>query len=588
MITQLPSKMRQHPAPRRPTRRRFRLRLLAIAVAAAMVLALPGHDATAQPAGDDNGFKVFSNSIVPLSKFGLRSEPTILSETQRQTTLQLHFSLATQNFDELEQRVARGETITPSEMMEKYSGNKTFFDTLVSWLRSQEFTITDTSPDYADVFAEGTVAQIQRSLGVQFAEVTYQGMTTPAAVTPPRLPREIGEHVIAIGGLQPFIQLKPHRLVPSAAPHAKSSSTPLLRRFAQLAAGSGTAAAPGAPPLVVADIARTYGADALGVTGEDQVIAILINTFPAMDDLRAFWAKNGLAVKDSQIQLVSLPGPNAKLPTPAGEESLDAEWASGIAPGATITIYATGSFEPSAFDRGFARIYADALRNPGLRQVSLSIGLREDDFDSGEIAAEHRLFRKLSGLGVTVFVSSGDAGSNPDHTGHGRGPDAVVEYEACDDAVVAVGGTTLERDAQGRLTVETGWSGSGGGVSKVVSRPAWQPSYGGIAGKGRLVPDVSAAAAPKALAVFNGKTVAYAGTSWSTPVWAGFAALLAQWRQHQSKPPLGFLAPLLYRLNTGFRDITAGNNGVYKAGAGWDPVTGIGVPDLKALSSALP
>jgi kumamolisin len=33
----------------------------------------------------------------------------------------------------------------------------------------------------------------------------------------------------------------------------------------------------------------------------------------------------------------------------------------------------------------------------------------------------------------------------------------------------------------------------------------------------------------------------------------------------------------------GFRDITQGDNGAYQAAVGWDPCTGLGVPDGNAL-----
>ena len=51
----------------------------------------------------------------------------------------------------------------------------------------------------------------------------------------------------------------------------------------------------------------------------------------------------------------------------------------------------------------------------------------------------------------------------------------------------------------------------------------------------------------------------------------------------------GLLQPLLYAGVSpgtdvaGFRDITSGNNGAYSAGPGWDPCTGLGVPDGAAL-----
>jgi kumamolisin len=79
------------------------------------------------------------------------------------------------------------------------------------------------------------------------------------------------------------------------------------------------------------------------------------------------------------------------------------------------------------------------------------------------------------------------------------------------------------------------------------------------------------------------------GTSWSAPIWAGFGALIAEAREKQGKKPLGFLAPALYKLppGVGIRDITSGSNGAFQAGPGWDPVTGLGVPDVKALIQAL-
>jgi kumamolisin len=56
---------------------------------------------------------------------------------------------------------------------------------------------------------------------------------------------------------------------------------------------------------------------------------------------------------------------------------------------------------------------------------------------------------------------------------------------------------------------------------------------------------------------------------------------------------LGLLQPALYAAAqpgvspAGFRDITAGDNGHYHAGAGWDPCTGLGVPDGTALLAVL-
>ncbi len=47
--------------------------------------------------------------------------------------------------------------------------------------------------------------------------------------------------------------------------------------------------------------------------------------------------------------------------------------------------------------------------------------------------------------------------------------------------------------------------------------------------------------------------------------------------------------PLLYPLlgTDAFRDIVSGSNGGFKAKAGYDEVTGLGVADVKALIAAL-
>ena len=105
------------------------------------------------------------------------------------------------------------------------------------------------------------------------------------------------------------------------------------------------------------------------------------------------------------------------------------------------------------------------------------------------------------------------------------------------------------------------------------------------------MPDVSSVAdTPGAFIIYDGKEQPIWGTSWSAPMWAGFSALVAEAREKQGKAALGFLAPHLYKLprGAGFRDITSGSNGAYQAGAGWDPVTGLGVPSVKALIEVLP
>ena len=89
--------------------------------------------------------------------------------------------------------------------------------------------------------------------------------------------------------------------------------------------------------------------------------------------------------------------------------------------------------------------------------------------------------------------------------------------------------------------------------------------------------------------ILNGQVQQIGGTSWSAPVWAGFCALINEARHKAGKPALGFLNPQLYPLlgTASLRDITAGSNGAFDAGSGYDMVTGLGVPNVAQLIQAL-
>ena len=132
---------------------------------------------------------------------------------------------------------------------------------------------------------------------------------------------------------------------------------------------------------------------------------------------------------------------------------------------------------------------------------------------------------------------------------------------------------------------------SGGGVSTKYPLPAWQktakvPKLGTKTGRG--VPDVAGDADPQTgyRVRVDGQDQVIGGTSAVAPLWAGLLALCNQ----RLGKPAGFLNATLYTgaaARAGLHDITVGNNGAYKAAAGWDACTGLGSPDGAALLAAL-
>jgi kumamolisin len=560
--------------------------------------------------------KVFQDSVTPLpEESGLTHNGLMVSaamDEHRDEPMSLLFSLAlpAQMQAQLEEKVAKGEIVSPQELAKSYTPNAADVDALISWLKKQGFEVTHISDDRTSVYARGTVAQIEKSLEVNMTRVTKDGITYTAAQNAPSLPAKVGKSVHAIIGLQPFRQAHKHSrwCVPAhgnRADLANNGTTTIgaaAKKGAQKGAAkkatknAGAPPAPttnvqNAPPYLVSEVLKAYSADGLTVTGKGQTIAILIDTFPDDKDLKAFWKRNKLKVTIQQIQKINVKG--GQLPPPEGEETLDVSWASGIAPGSKVRIYATGSLKFVDLDLALDRIISDLPSQPGMRQLSISLGLGERFMGGpqGEVATQHQKFLRLAAAGVNVFVSSGDAGSNPDATGHSSTGPTQAEYESSDPAVVGVGGTTLTLAANGTVSNEIGWTSGGGGKSIFFTRPSWQKGIGVPVGNERLVPDVSLTADPNkgALLVLHGQVIQIGGTSWSAPVWAGFCALLNEARVKANKPALPFLNPLLYPLmgTPSFRDIQAGSNGAFTAGPGYDLVTGIGVPNIKELIKAL-
>ena len=240
------------------------------------------------------------------------------------------------------------------------------------------------------------------------------------------------------------------------------------------------------------------------------------------------------------------------------EISLDVQWAHAIAPNAKILLVeavdATGNSLLDAVS--YAANRADVVA------VSMSWGadefLGQTSFDS-YFTSNH---------GVVFFASTGDSG-------------AGVIWPSTSSNVIAVGGTTLNLNPDGTVASETGWSGSGGGISSYVTEPQYQISYGvsGTSSK-RSVPDVSYDSNPATgfpvydSTAYNGQTGWFqvGGTSAASPQWAAIHSLAISVSNNNLYQDAKWNAPGY------FRDITSGSNGAYSATSGYDLVTGLGSP----------
>lgn len=322
------------------------------------------------------------------------------------------------------------------------------------------------------------------------------------------------------------------------------------------------------------------------------------------------------------------------------EVALDVEMSHAIAPRANILLVTSPNAETLGV-QGFPTMMnaEQYVVDHGLAQViSQSFASAEEAFGSAQSLENLRHAFKAAALhGVTVLGSSGDGGSaNGRKTPVGKGgsliPYPTVAWPASDPLVTGIGGTYLCTDSEtglgvdnvnpgGKCTTITGqrevaWTFSGGGFSHVFSRPDYQDTLPAgstpIPASQRGVPDVAfqASAGTGALVYLSlppdGQSgllcgtdpcstgwYDIGGTSLSCPQWAGLVAIADQ----INGGGLGLINPALYKIGASparyaadFYDVASGNTNQadpsiagYAAGAGWDPVTGLGTPNAAAL-----
>jgi kumamolisin len=319
--------------------------------------------------------------------------------------------------------------------------------------------------------------------------------------------------------------------------------------------------------------AQLLGFYAMPATGGHGAIAIIdayhypsslndFNVFSKTFGLPRETSANATASTNKVFQVVYAGGrqPNANSGWSL-EAALDIEWAHAMAPGAKIFLVEAQSASLSAL---FSAIQV-AKGLAGVQMVSMSWGTTEW---SGE--SEYDAY--FQGNGPVFFAAAGDTGG-------------AVDYPACSPYVVAAGGTTVTTSSAGAWTGESAWIDGGGGPSQYEPRPAWQAGVATLPGSHRGIPDLACDADPNSgLAVYD--TTRYegyygwlvvGGTSASTQCLAGMANLSGQAFAGTTQ----FLTTLYQKFigaSAPFRDITAGTNGEYSAGPGWDFCTGVGTP----------
>ena len=309
-----------------------------------------------------------------------------------------------------------------------------------------------------------------------------------------------------------------------------------------LPAGTAAAALAGLHP---ADLQQAYALSS-DAAGDGQTIGIAVaHDNPNLEsDLAVYRSTFGLppcTSRDGCFKKITpglLGGLLGGNQTWGQESSIDVQVASAVCPRCRIVVVEAASDTPAALLAAAKTAVAN-----GATVLSDSYSLAES---AGEDDAAYA-------IGVPFVFGSGDTGPG-------------AQWPAASSHVIAVGGTSLQRDGSERGWSERVWAGTGGGCSRYIAKPAWQHDDGC---PNRATNDIAAFADPNpGIAVYDSYLSqspgwrTYGGTSVSAPIVAGAIALAGN-----GKTAL---------LDAGF--IYANRAALNPIGPGYSPAAGNGSP----------
>ncbi len=477
-----------------------------------------------------------------------------------------------------------GRYITSEQYTAMYGASEEDFQAIRDFAKQYNLAPANENPATRSIELWGTVLDLSRAFGVTLDRIKIKDREYRGREGEVTIPDSLLPIVTAIVGLDNRPQAEPHVRKVCSMAAAAANETLVAQAFSPEAIG------------------QLYDFPA-GLDGTGQIIAVieLAGGF-LQSDLDTYFKSGGL--QTPSISAVSVgTGQNS---VSAGsaitdeelEVALDIQIAGALAPGAKQLVYFSGTSD-QAF---LAAVNAAIVAKPQPTVISISWGKAEIFFTPQMRQQFEAALLHAAQLGIPVTVASGDNGSF-DRTGS-----LNVDFPASATHALGCGGTNLLADGNS-IGSETVWNavvndangnpvreGTGGGVSQFFPKPSYQssanvPSQPAGTGGGRGVPDVAGAGDPATgyKVCCKGSDLTVGGTSAVAPLWA---ALIARFGQKLGRP-VGFLNPLLYQNASAFNDVIQGDNdsqgqgGLYKAGPGWDPCTGLGSPKGSALLQAL-
>ena len=478
--------------------------------------------------------------------------------------------------------------LTPAEFGTRFGLADADLARTQAWLQSQGFTVLSVSPSRNSITFSGTASTVASAFGAPLHRYSLNGENHIAPSADLTLPSALAGIVSDVRNLSDF---RPR-------PHVRYGDGSRFKPDFTSSATGNHYLQPGDVAMIY-DIKAAYSA---GYNGSGQTIAVMGQSAIVNTDITRFQTAIGQTANPPTSILVPNSGTYAFYSGDESESDLDLEYATGIAPGATIDfVYVGANLTASVFDS-----LTWAIQNRIAPILNISYGECEPELGQAQFNSLNATLQQAAAQGQTIVSASGDDGSTDCYGSTNNitvEQSLAVDFPSSSQYVTAVGGTeflaaavatgnnTYFSSGSGDVVTsalgyipEQAWnddsasfpsdplSASGGGASIFTPAPSWQTGVPGIPSGSafRLVPDIALDASPNnaPYAYCTSDTSAFAqgqagsctsglrdsssqdltvagGTSFAAPIFSGMVAILGQAKGYTWQ---GVVNPNLYSI----------------------------------------
>ena len=523
--------------------------------------------------------------------------------------------------------------LSESQFAQAYAPSSTQVNALLNYLAQYQIQPQPGNAYTMGLNVTGAVGNIEKAFGVSINNYLSNGRSFIANDENPSLPTDYTYHgqsynlaslVSGVAGMTTYSHFTTHTQQQQNVSNLNTQNGPV-----------------GYSPQ---QMAKAYNAfpTSSGITGKGVTIGIATLAPFVPSDAQFFWNYYHINRGQATLSEVGVDGQSTSASgygVGGSETSLDVERSGAMAPSSNIVVYEAPNTNP-----GFIDLFQAAATADKVQVMSTSWGEAEFYQPFSYSYMMNQAYMQGAAEGMSMMAASGDSGA---YDGWPAVRSLAVDSPASSPDILAVGGTTLPMvsttpnanpiapgssqtgyipipNGTISMTGEQAWGwqyllpyyqnfgmqneakwkrliypvGSTGGYSNTWTSTTgnnlygwWQQSAQNSGARG--VPDVALNADPfTGYAIYDtnsvytsptaGWTNGWGGTSFAAPQWAGITALMDQYLGG----PQGLINAALYANEggTGFNQITQGNNWYYSAAPGWNPVTGLGTPNVQALA----